>query len=110
MTRLDLLQVDRMKFKLVLAGKWTQKPAHLLISIAIQILDEGNSPSLPALYLIGISALQTLISPCHKYWIPALYSIGISTLKTLISLCHKYWITDLEKTENINILTQILQK
>ena len=45
----------------------TQKPVHLLISIAIQILDEGNSHSLPALYLIGISALQTTISPCHKY-------------------------------------------
>ena len=41
----------------------TQKPVHLLISTTIQILDEGNNHSLPALYLIGISALQTLIFP-----------------------------------------------
>ena len=40
----------------------TQKPVHLLISTTIQILDEGNNHSLPALYLIGISALETLIS------------------------------------------------
>ena len=85
----------------------TQKPVHLLICIAIQILDEGNNHSLPALYSISISVLQTPISPCHKYWIPALYLIGINTLQKLFSPCHKYWITDLEKTENINILTEI---
>ena len=34
--------------------------------------------------------------------------ISTSTLQTLISPCHKYWMHDLEKTRNINIPTKIL--
>ena len=55
---------------------------------------------------MGVSALQTLIFLAHKYGIQALYLITIST-STLISPCHKYWISDLEKTRNINVPTEI---
>ena len=91
------------KFSLV-KMRQDRKPLHLLISIATQILDEGNNQSLLALYLICVSILQTLIFHAHKYWIQALYLITIST-STLISPSHKYWISDLEKTRKINMPT-----
>ena len=54
----------------------------------IRNLDEGNRNSLPALLQLALVLfLQTLISPCHIYWMPDLRQLRnfckLSTFSTL---------------------------